>query len=132
MCKKGSGPFVRDLLQEKKYDFVCVEETIIKDFDEKNLRRFDPNRSYLWDWIPAKEKSGGLLSGFSVDRFDVGGRVQEGYILLHKLWDKKMEAKWNVMNVYEYPHDKDKEKNPSRNDYDVLSKQRTICNGWGF
>jgi hypothetical protein len=86
----------------------------------------------LWDWIPAKEKSGGLLSGFSVDRFDVGGRVQEGYILLHKLWDKKMEAKWNVMNAYEYPHDKDKEKNPSRNDYDVLSKQRTICNGWGF
>jgi hypothetical protein len=64
----------------------------------------------LWDWIPAKGKSGGLLSGFSVDRFDVGGRVQEGYILLHRLWDKKMEAKWNVMNVYEYPHDKDKEK----------------------
>jgi hypothetical protein len=31
------------------------------------------------------------------------------YILQHNLWDKKMEVKWNVMNVYVAPHDKDKE-----------------------
>jgi hypothetical protein len=35
--------------------------------------------------------------------------VQEKYILKHNLWSKKMEVKWNVMNVYGAPHDKDKE-----------------------
>jgi hypothetical protein len=62
MDKKGSGPYVRYLLQNNKYDFVCVHETILKDFDEKCLRRFDPNWNFLWDWIPAVGKSGWLLS----------------------------------------------------------------------
>jgi exonuclease III len=119
MSKKGSGPYVRDLLQDKKYDFVCVQETILKQFDEKCLRRFDPNRNFLWDWIPAVGKSGGVLSGFSVYRFDVGSRVQGKYILKHCLWDRKMEVKWNVMNVYGAPHEKDKE--------DFLAEMAIMC-----
>jgi hypothetical protein len=87
-------------LKDKKYDFVCVQETILKDFDEKCLRRFDPNKNFLWAWIPASGKSGGVMFGFSVDRFDVGSRVRGKYIMKYYLWDRKMEVKWNVMNVY--------------------------------
>jgi hypothetical protein len=44
----------------------------------------DPDKSYLWDWISSKGKSGGVLYGF-LDRFDVGARVQGEYILQHNL-----------------------------------------------
>jgi hypothetical protein len=66
-----------------QFDFVCVQETILQDFSEKWLRKFDPNKRYLWDWIPARGRSGGVLSGISVDRFDVGRRVQGTFILQH-------------------------------------------------
>jgi hypothetical protein len=54
----------------------------------------------LWDWIPAKGRSGGVLSPFNVDRFDVGCRSQEGFILQHTIWDKQLEIKWCVVNIY--------------------------------
>jgi hypothetical protein len=47
MGKKGIGPYVRELLSERKFDFVCVQETILQDFSEKWLRKFDPKVNYL-------------------------------------------------------------------------------------
>jgi hypothetical protein len=61
MGKKGIGPYVRELLSERKFDFVCVQETILHDFSEKWLRKetilhdfsekwlrkFDPKVNYL-------------------------------------------------------------------------------------
>jgi hypothetical protein len=31
------------------------------------------------------------------------------FILKHNLWDKLMEEKWNLLNVYGSPHDDQKE-----------------------
>jgi exonuclease III len=72
--KKGMGPYIRKLMVENKFDFICIQETILQDFSEKWLRKFDPNREYLWGWIPTKGKSGGVVIGIKVERFDVGCR----------------------------------------------------------
>jgi exonuclease III len=109
MNKKGMGPYVRRIMVENKFDFICIQETIMKDFSDKCLRKFDPNREYLWDWIPALGKSGGVVTGLKVERFDVGSRRLGDFILQHNLWDKKLEVKWNIMNVYGAAHDEHKE-----------------------
>jgi exonuclease III len=107
--KKNMAPYVRSLLRESKFDFVCFQETMMQDFLDECIRKVDPNKSFLWDWIPSKGKSGGILSGFLLDRFDVGAKVQGEYILQHNLWDKMLEAKWNLLNLYDYAHDEGKE-----------------------
>jgi hypothetical protein len=71
--KKGMAPYVRNLMQEQKLDFVCFQETITQDFTESCMRMVDPNRLYLWDWIPAKGKPCGFFTGISTDKYDVGG-----------------------------------------------------------
>jgi exonuclease III len=91
---------VRDLFVENIFDFICVQETMAQDFSDAMLRKVDPNRNYLWDWSPAKGKSGGILIGLKLDTFDVGMRTQGDFILMHKLWDKRLEVKWCIMNVY--------------------------------
>jgi hypothetical protein len=62
MRKKGMDPYMRKLMVENKFDFICIYETILKDFSEGCLRRFDPDRDYLWNWIPAQGKSRGGCS----------------------------------------------------------------------
>jgi hypothetical protein len=78
----------------------CFQETIVQDFSNACLRGIDPNKLYLYDWIPAKGRSKGVLTRISVDRFDEGD-----LILHHSMWDKKLEIKWNLLNVYGPAHD---------------------------
>jgi exonuclease III len=109
MNKKGMEPYMRKLMGENRFDFICIQETILQDFSDKFLRKFDPNREYLWDWIPAKGKSGGVVSRIRDVRFDVGQRRQGDFVLKHNLWDKKLEVKWNLMNVYGAAQEEHKE-----------------------
>jgi hypothetical protein len=81
----------------------------MQDFSDSHLRSIDPNMIYLWDWIPARGKSGGVLFGVKIDRFDVGQRRQGEFILLHHAWDKKLEIKWNILNVYGAAEDEHKD-----------------------
>jgi hypothetical protein len=73
---------------------------MLKDFSEKCLRNIDLGNVYLWDWIPTVGKSGGLLSSIKAERFDVGCRKQGGFVLQHTVWDKMVEVKWSLFNVY--------------------------------
>jgi hypothetical protein len=44
-----------------------------------------------------------------IDRFDIVSRSQGSYILQHNLWDKKLEVKWNILNVYGAAQEEHKE-----------------------
>jgi hypothetical protein len=41
--------FVRDMLRDQKFDFVCFQETMMQDFLDCYIRKVDPNKTYLWD-----------------------------------------------------------------------------------
>jgi hypothetical protein len=58
---------------------------------------------------PCQRKIKGVLTGLKVQRFDVGVRKQGEFILQHLMWDKLMEKKWCLMNVYGAAHDENKE-----------------------
>jgi hypothetical protein len=82
---------------------------MLQDLSVASIRLVDPNRLYLWDWIPSHGRVGGLITGINLDRFDVGGHHQGDFILQLDLWDKLLEVKWNLLNVYGAPHDDKKE-----------------------
>jgi hypothetical protein len=66
---------------------------MMQDFPDSCFRQIDPNKGFLWDWSPSQGRSGGLLSGVNLNRFDVGAMSQGKYVLQHNLWDKKLELK---------------------------------------
>jgi hypothetical protein len=101
--------YIRDLIRNNNLDFVCFQETMVKDLSKACLRGVDPGKDYLWDQIRTKGKSGGIVTGIKLDSFDVGCRVQGEFILQHLVCDKKLNVKWNLLNVYGAAHDVDKE-----------------------
>jgi exonuclease III len=83
--KRGVASYVEDKMRDLKLDTICFQEIILHDFSEACLRKIDPNKEYLWDWIPAQGRSGGVLTGIKSERFDVGIRIQGDFILQHTL-----------------------------------------------
>ena len=73
---------------------------MIKDCDEKNLKKFDPNQDYLWLYNSAHGKSGGILVGIRKEWFEVGSFQQGNFMLQVNLWDKMAKIKWNILIVY--------------------------------
>lgn len=98
--QKGCFFLSQNLIQEHRFHFIGLQETMAKNCDDRILRKFDPRSDYLWKWIPSKGKSGGKLSGINVDLFDVGAFHEGKYMLQLNLWDKTQKKKWNFINVY--------------------------------
>jgi hypothetical protein len=73
---------------------------MIKDCDEKILKKFDPNQDYLWLYNSAHGKSGGILVGVRKEWFEVGSFQQGDFMLQVNLWDKVAKIKWNLLIVY--------------------------------
>jgi hypothetical protein len=107
--KEGLAPYVRDLIRVHDFDFMCFQETIVQDLSDTVIRSLDPNRRFLWDWIPSMGRAGGVVSAFKIDRIDVGQRDQGVFILKHIIWDKLLEVKWCLLNVYGPPHKEKRE-----------------------
>lgn len=74
--KKGVFSFLRGLIQEHKFHFIGLQETMIADCDDTTLRKLDLSNDYLWKWIPSRGRSGGILSGVNVDLMEVGSFVE--------------------------------------------------------
>jgi exonuclease III len=89
--KKGLASYLREMMGVNNFDFICIQETMVQDFTAPMIRRVDPNNGFLWDWSPSNGRFGGILSGFKVDSFDVGSKTQGEFILMHVIWDKKLE-----------------------------------------
>lgn len=79
--KKGIATFLKNLI-------ACLQETMIKNCDDKIIRKFDAQKEYLWLSNPAKGKSGGILVGVKIESYDVGAFYQGEFMLQMNLWDK--------------------------------------------
>jgi hypothetical protein len=92
---------------------------MIKDCDEKLLKKFDYNQDYLWVYNSAHGKSGGILCGVKKDLYDVGSFQQGEYMLQMNLWDKMNRIKWNFLVVYGAADEENK--------LDFLSELSSFC-----
>ena len=46
--KKGVATFLKNLIHQYSFHFIGIQETMIKDCDEKLLKIFDISQDYLW------------------------------------------------------------------------------------
>jgi len=98
--KTGVSSFLKDLIQEHQFHFIGLQETIVGNLEDHVLAKLDPRKNYLWKWIPARGRSGGILTGINMDKLEVGSFREGKYMLQMNLWDKALKLKWNFLNVY--------------------------------
>ena len=98
--KKGVSTFLKNLILQYQFDFIGLQETMVSECVTSLLRKFDTFQHYLWEWTPSKGKSGGILVGINLSRFDVGSFKKGDFILQMNLWDKEVRIKWNLLVIY--------------------------------
>jgi hypothetical protein len=81
---------------------------MIKNCDDKIIRRFDAQKDYLWLNNPAKGRSQGILVGVKIEYYDVGAFHQGDFMLQLDLWDKINKCKWNLLVLYGAAQDENK------------------------
>jgi hypothetical protein len=70
-------------------------------FAKKNIfGELDPQKDYLWHWIPSKGKSGGMLSGIKLERFSLENFESGEFVIVANVLDKKNLTKPSLANVY--------------------------------
>lgn len=72
VLKRGVSTFLKNLIFQYSFHFIRLQETMIKDCDEKLLRKFDPKQDYLLICNVAKGKSQEILVGVKIDLYDAG------------------------------------------------------------
>ena len=87
--KKGVAACLTDIIKTYKLDFIGLQETMKQDFNESFLRKFDPDMSFFWKWVPSYGKSGGILCGVRQETLEVSAVKTGKYLLQFNLWDKK-------------------------------------------
>jgi exonuclease III len=106
--KKGMTTCVKEFLLSRKADFVGLQETM-KKYTDKVFRQIDPGKDFEWQWIPSVGKSGGVLCGVRIERFEVRKFVVRVFSLTAQVRNKKINKELTIATMYGPAHE-DKEK----------------------
>jgi hypothetical protein len=90
-----------------------------RSYNDKLFRTIDPNHIYAWNWMPSKGKSGGILCGVKIEKFEVNKVNEYEFALSAEITDKKTKEKTKLVTVYGPAHDGKKEQ--------FLSELSNIC-----
>lgn len=112
--------FVKELLYEFKVDFIGLQETIKSTYPDSFFRKIDLGKLFAWKWLPAIGKSGGILCGVRVDRFDIINVETGNFSLVANVFDKKFKKSLVLATVPGPAHDEGKEQ--------FLTELAHICN----
>lgn len=130
--KKEIPTFLKNLILDKKFHFIGLQETMIPECNDSLLRKFDMNQEYLWMWNSSRGKSGGILVGIQIQRFDVGSFKQGEFMLQMNLSDKELKTKWNLLVVYGAAQEENKIKFLAELSYFCASNVEPILIGGDF
>ena len=98
--KSVKSEFLRDVIMKEKVNFIGLQETNNKDFEESWLNFISGNRNFVWVWSPPNGRSGGLLVGFDSDMFDVREKELGEFMIRLLVIQKDSGFIWNFFNVY--------------------------------
>jgi hypothetical protein len=86
--KGVKNEFLKELIRKERIDFIGLQETNKKSFEDMWLNSISGNRNFAWFWTPANGRYGGLLVGFNADTFDVRATEMGDFmikvLLVHK------------------------------------------------
>lgn len=101
VSKKGMSAFLKDLIWDYSADFVGIQEIKNKNYIEKFFIELDLQKNFLWHWIAASGKSGGMLSGTRCERLDLENFEGGDFVIIVNVFDKKLQKNWDILaNVY--------------------------------
>ena len=100
---------IKDLLSEYEVDFVGLQETMKKSYSDKFFRKIDPMKKFIWHWLTSDGKSGGILCGININKFDVGNVVEGQFSLVMTAVDKKTQKSLTLAIVYGPAHNDKKD-----------------------
>lgn len=109
ISKKRDGLFLKESMRDNQVDFVGLQKTIKKSYSGKFFRKVDPNKTFAWNWIPAKGRSGGILCGINLDRFDVTSVELGNFSIMALVVDRKLKKNLRLATVYGPAQDDRKE-----------------------
>jgi exonuclease III len=98
--KEVKFEFLKELIRKERIDFIGLQETNKKSFEDSWLNSISGNRNFAWFWTPANGRSGGLLVGFNADAFDVRETEMGDFMIKVLLVHKENGFIWNFVNVY--------------------------------
>ena len=117
--KKGMKTCLSHMIKDHSLDFLCLQETLKKNFLDSYFRKLDPYNLFEWEWIPSIGKAGGILCGVRKEKFEVVAWRKGRFILQVSLYDINMKKIWTLCSVYGAAHEGDKN--------DFLSELADFC-----
>jgi len=92
--------FVSDLVREKELGFVALSETGRRDYSPNFLKNLCGGKDFLWHCKPPRGRSGGMLVGINLLKFDIG-EIEEGdFFVKLKLRNKQDGFQWLLVSAY--------------------------------
>ena len=69
--KDNKKIFIRENINNRKLDFIGIQETIKDNFSKTELHNLCGGRNFQWKWSQPRGRSGGILVGINCDNFDI-------------------------------------------------------------
>jgi exonuclease III len=117
--KAGRRKQVRDHILHNDIDVVGLQETVKKEFLDSDLCDLAGGLNFIWFWLEAKGKSGGMLVGVKIDVLEVEDNTQGEYSILITIRNRMSNYRWNLVIVY----------GPAQHDFspDFIQELNNIC-----
>jgi len=109
VSKKGMSSLLKEILTDYAVDFVGLQETMRLKYPDKFFRKIDYGKKFAWHWIPSNGRSGGILCGVNLDRFDVIKFIEATFSLKAIVQDKKEKRTLSLVTVYGPAHEENRD-----------------------
>lgn len=84
----GKFEFIHELINKVKIDFISLQETNKKDFEQNWLLALSGNKNFKWISAPPNGRLGGLLVGFNADTFEITDYQVQDFMIVCKINQK--------------------------------------------
>lgn len=88
LAKSRKFEFIHELINKENIDFISLQETNKKEFDQNWLLAISGNKNFKWIYAPPNGRSGGLLIGLNADTFEIRGYQVQDFMIICKIVQK--------------------------------------------
>ena len=81
-------------------DFICLQETFRNDFLAHELNHLCAGNFFLWSWRSPRGRSGGILVGVDIEKFDIANISHGDFYVKFKLINKVDKFEWVLVAIY--------------------------------
>ena len=92
--------YISEAIRDQQLDFVAVMETRKQDMSRSNLARLSGDADFIWNCLPPRGRSGGILLGINAMVLELSFLVEGEFFIKFHLRNKCDDFKWILMAIY--------------------------------